>query len=54
MNLLNIKKPTKLNPKWTAIFSHQGKQNICEFDDYKSALSFYVKSKHECGELFIN
>jgi hypothetical protein len=52
MRLINIKKPTKLNPKWTITLEHQGQMNVYVFDDYKSSLGFYVKAKHEVGERF--
>jgi hypothetical protein len=54
MKLETIKKPTKLNPKFTAIISPNGESNIYEFDNYTSAINFYIKAKKGCGEKFIN
>jgi hypothetical protein len=54
MKLLMIKKPTKLNKKWTAKIEHQGKVTLMEFDNWTAAIRFYIRAKHEAGERFIN
>jgi len=50
MQIISISKPTKLNPKLTGTFEHEGKTSVCEFASYADAMRAYLKTKQNLNE----